>query len=53
VDFKCMDLNKLQWSINITNIIFDLVVLALPIPLVWRSMCFLLNLGEKAIADIL
>ncbi|OBS22798.1 hypothetical protein FPOA_09124 [Fusarium poae] len=36
VDFKCMDLNKLQWSINITNIIFDVVVLALPIPLVWR-----------------
>ncbi|EKJ76916.1 hypothetical protein FPSE_02914 [Fusarium pseudograminearum CS3096] len=36
VDFQCMDLNKLQWSINITNIIFDVVVLALPIPLVWR-----------------
>ncbi|KAL6915039.1 hypothetical protein FSHL1_012711 [Fusarium sambucinum] len=36
VDFECMDLNKLQWSINITNIIFDVVVLALPIPLVWR-----------------
>ncbi|RKL32545.1 hypothetical protein BFJ72_g10488 [Fusarium proliferatum] len=38
VDFWCMDLNKLQWSINITNIIFDLVVLVLPIPLIWKSM---------------
>ena len=41
VDYKCMDLNMLQWAINITNIIFDVVVLALPIPLVWRSMYFL------------
>ncbi|KAF5591824.1 integral membrane protein [Fusarium pseudocircinatum] len=38
VDFWCMDLNKLQWSINITNIIFDIVVLVLPIPLIWKSM---------------
>src|SRR6478735_1860698 len=38
VDFWCMDLNKLQWSINITNIIFDVVVLVLPIPLIWKSM---------------
>lgn len=37
VDFWCMDLNKLTWSNNITNIIFDIVVLVLPIPLVWRS----------------
>lgn len=42
MDFQCMDLNKLQWSINITNIIFDVVVLALPIPLVWRSTYFVL-----------
>lgn len=32
-----MDLNRLTWSNNITNIIFDIVVLVLPIPLVWRS----------------
>lgn len=38
VDFWCMDLNKLQWSINITNIVFDVVVLVLPIPLIWKSM---------------
>lgn len=38
VDVWCMDLNKLQWSINITNIIFDVVVLVLPIPLIWKSM---------------
>ncbi|KAF4994651.1 hypothetical protein FGRMN_5648 [Fusarium graminum] len=37
VDFWCLDLNKLTWSINITNIIFDVVVLVLPIPLVWRT----------------
>ncbi|KAF5694875.1 integral membrane protein [Fusarium denticulatum] len=37
VDFWCMDLNKLQWSINITNIIFDIVVLVLPIPLIWKT----------------
>ncbi|KAL5593112.1 hypothetical protein FOBRF1_012214 [Fusarium oxysporum] len=37
VDFWCMDLNKLQWSINITNIIFDVVVLVLPIPLIWKT----------------
>lgn len=38
IDSWCMDLNKLQWSINITNIIFDVVVLVLPIPLIWKSM---------------
>ncbi|KAF5556926.1 integral membrane protein [Fusarium mexicanum] len=37
VDFWCMDLNKLQWSINITNIVFDIVVLVLPIPLIWKT----------------
>ncbi|KAM0427752.1 hypothetical protein ACHAQK_011902 [Fusarium lateritium] len=37
VDFWCMDLNKLTWAINITNMIFDVVVLVLPIPLVWRT----------------
>ncbi|EWG55579.1 hypothetical protein FVEG_13561 [Fusarium verticillioides 7600] len=36
-DFWCMDLNKLQWSINITNIVFDVVVLVLPIPLIWKT----------------
>lgn len=41
-----MDLNKLQWSINITNIIFDVVVLALPIPLVWRSMYFCVGVDQ-------
>ena len=37
VDFWCMDLNKLTWTLNITNIIWDIVVLVLPIPLIWKS----------------
>jgi hypothetical protein len=42
VDAQCLNLNVLNWAINITNIIFDIVVLVLPIPLVAKSTLFYL-----------
>ncbi|KAH7311479.1 hypothetical protein B0I35DRAFT_481439 [Stachybotrys elegans] len=54
VDFECLNVNTIQWAMNITSIVFDVVVLALPIPLVlkmrstWRrkaAIIFMFSLG--------